>query len=46
MGRQMGLDIVYDMHPRHQNPHMDQVEVYRKFVGNWPGHLSRDLEKA
>ena len=44
------LDILFDMHPRHQDPDQtafeDQIKVYRKFDGNWPEELVKDLAKA
>ena len=56
MGRQMGLqktgniDILFDMQKQHRDPDYgafeDQVRLYRRFFGNWPEHLARDLEKA
>ena len=56
MGRQMGhqktgnLDILFDMYPRHRDPDYaafeDQIKIYRKFHGNWPEALARDLAKA
>ena len=56
MARQMGchrtgsIDIVFSMHPRHRDPDFgafaDQVRLYRRFYGNWPEALAKDLAKA
>ena len=56
MGRQMGLqktgnlDILFDMHPKHQDPDygafMDQIKAFHRFFGGWPEHLAKDLERA
>ena len=56
MGGQIGLqrtgnlDILYDMYPKHKDPDFaafeDQIRAYRKFHGNWPEALVRDLAKA
>ena len=53
MGRQLGLqrtgnlDIVYGMHPGHQDPDYaafyDQAKIFKH---QWPEALKRDLEKA
>ena len=38
------------MYPRHRDPDYaafeDQVKLYRKFHGNWPEALAKDLVKA
>ena len=56
MARQMGchrtgsVDIVFSMQPRHRDPDFgafaDQVRLYRRFYGNWPESLAKDLAKA
>ena len=56
MGRQIGLqrtgniDILFDMHSRHQDPDygsfMSQVRIYRRFYGNWPEATHKTLERS
>ena len=56
MCRQMGMhrtgnaDIVFSMQPRHRDPDYgafaDQVRLYRRFYGNWPEALGKDLARA